>query len=38
LKEGMVATSEVGVEVGIRALRDSLSKHLAEVRSGPLRR
>lgn len=29
-----VATSEVAVDVGIRALRDGLSKHLAEVRKG----
>jgi prevent-host-death family protein len=29
-----VATPEVAVEVGIRALRDGLSKHLAEVRKG----
>lgn len=29
-----VATPEVAVDVGIRALRDGLSKHLAEVRKG----
>lgn len=29
-----MATVEVGVEVGVRALRDGLSRHLAEVREG----
>src|SRR5215468_396771 len=34
LMVGIVATMEAAVEVGVRALRDGLSRHLAEVRKG----